>query len=57
MFDKNGDHFISRSELKSAMRKMGETVTDKEVDQMIRIADLDKDGKINYTEFVATLYK
>lgn len=52
VFDKNGDNFISRSELKSAMRKMGEKMSDREIDQLIKTADLDKDGKVNYDEFV-----
>ena len=52
IFDKNGDSFISRSELKSAMKKMGERMSDREIDGLIRQADLDKDGRVNYEEFV-----
>ena len=52
MFDKNGDNYISRSELKSAMKKLGEKMTDKDIDDMIKEADLDKDGKVNYEEFI-----
>lgn len=52
VFDKNGDNFISRSELKSAMRKMGEKMSDRDIDVMIKEADLDKDGRVNYQEFV-----
>lgn len=55
IFDKNGDSFITRSELKSAMKKIGEKMTDADVDDMIRAADLDKDGKVNYEEFVNAL--
>ena len=52
IFDKNGDNYISRSELKSAMRKIGEKMSDKDIDVMIREADLDRDGRVNYEEFV-----
>jgi len=55
IFDKNKDGFITRSELKSAMRKIGEKVSDKQVDGMVKEADLDKDGKVNYDEFVKVL--
>ena len=55
LFDKNGDGFISAEELKSVMKSVGENMGDTEVEQMIKEADLDGDGKINYTEFVRML--
>ncbi|KAJ8308440.1 hypothetical protein KUTeg_013314 [Tegillarca granosa] len=48
MFDKNGDGVISAAELRQVMINMGERLSDKEVDDMIREADLDGDGEINY---------
>jgi Ca2+-binding EF-hand superfamily protein len=48
IFDTNGDGFITRDELKSVMTKMGERLSEEEADEMIRKADLNKDGKINY---------
>jgi len=56
-FDNNGDGFIVRSELKTAMRKIGETTRDSDIDAIIKEADLDKDGRINYVEFVEVLIK
>ncbi len=34
------------------MTNLGEKLTDEEVDEMIREADVDGDGQINYEEFV-----
>jgi len=34
------------------MINLGEKVTDEEIDEMIREADFDGDGMINYEEFV-----
>ncbi len=47
----------ARSELKSTMKKLDERMTDRDIDNIIRAADLDKDGKINYHEFVEVLVK
>jgi hypothetical protein len=52
VFDKDGNAFISAAELKHAMSKLGEKLTDEEVDDMIREADIDGDGQINFEEFV-----
>ena len=52
VFDKDGNGFISPAELRYVMTKMGQELTDEEVDQMIQEADLDGDGQVNYREFV-----
>jgi len=52
VFDKDGNGFISAAELRDIMTNLGEKLTDEEVDEMIREADVDGDGKINYEEFV-----
>merc|ERR1719277_1287006 len=52
VFDRDGDGFISAGELRFSMTNLGEKLTDAEVDEMIREADLDQDGQINYDEFV-----
>ncbi|XP_061172569.1 calmodulin-beta-like [Saccostrea echinata] len=55
VFDKNGDGFITFMELKSAMTEMGECLSEQEFKEMIRTADLNGDGKINYEEYVAVM--
>lgn len=57
IFDRNEDGFISASELRLVMTNLGEKLTDEEIDDMIREADFDKDGVINYEEFVFMITK
>ena len=52
VFDKDGNGFISAAELRHIMTNLGEKLSDEEVDEMIREADIDGDGQINYEEFV-----
>ncbi|XP_064652330.1 neo-calmodulin-like [Lineus longissimus] len=55
VFDKNGDGYISPDELKSVLENLGEKFSDDEVEDMMREADTDNDGKINYDEFVVMM--
>ncbi|KAJ4969541.1 hypothetical protein NE237_016242 [Protea cynaroides] len=52
VFDKDQNGYISATELRHVMINLGEKLTDEEVDQMIKEADLDGDGQVNYEEFV-----
>jgi calmodulin len=52
VFDRDQNGFISAAELRHIMTNLGEKLTDEEVDEMIREADVDGDGQINYEEFV-----
>ncbi|CAL5416233.1 unnamed protein product [Camellia sinensis] len=52
VFDKDQNGYISANELRHVMINLGEKLTDEEVDQMIKEADLDGDGQVNYEEFV-----
>lgn len=51
VFDKTGHGFISAAEIRRVMTNLGDKLTDDEVDQMIRMSDLDGDGQVNYEEF------
>ncbi|KAK2459996.1 hypothetical protein APHAL10511_008002 [Amanita phalloides] len=52
VFDKDGNGYISAAELRHVMTNLGEKLTDSEVDEMIREADVDGDGQINYEDDV-----
>ncbi|XP_075581547.1 LOW QUALITY PROTEIN: calmodulin-like [Pelecanus crispus] len=52
VFDKDGNGYISAAELRHVMASLGEKVTDDEVDEMMREADIDGDGQVNYEEVV-----
>lgn len=48
MFDKNNDGLISSMELRHVMTNLGEKLSEEEVDDMIKEADLNGDGMVNY---------
>lgn len=47
VFDRDNNGFISAAELRHVMTSIGEKLTDDEVDEMIKEADQDGDGKID----------
>ncbi|KAL5557807.1 hypothetical protein UlMin_034018 [Ulmus minor] len=55
-FDKDGSGFITRDELRQAMTQNGMGDEDT-IDEIIDDVDTDKDGRINYEEFVAMMKK
>ncbi|KAL2967724.1 hypothetical protein AAZX31_16G190900 [Glycine max] len=55
VFDKDQNGYISASELRQVLIKLGENTTAGEVEEMIATADLDGDGEISYEEFVKTM--
>lgn len=52
VFDRDGNGLIGPDELLHVMTSLGETVTIDEVEEMVKEADFDGDGYINYEEFV-----
>ncbi|KAF3586117.1 hypothetical protein F2Q69_00032014 [Brassica cretica] len=54
-FDKDGSGFITPDELQHACEEFG--VEDARIEEMMRDVDQDKDGRIDYNEFVAMMQK
>ena len=52
VFDKNKDRMISRQELKTIMRSLGQNPTEDDIEEMLLNVDRDKDGQISYDEFM-----
>ena len=48
MFDKDDNGLISAAELRHVITNLGGKVTDKEVDELIRKANIDGDSQDNY---------
>lgn len=48
IFDRSGNGFITAKELKHGMVYMGERLSDEEVEEMMREADSDGDGRISF---------
>ena len=50
-FDLDGSGFITSDELRSILSKIGQYYSDAEITGMIASVDLDKDGKLSFSEF------
>lgn len=53
--DKDGSGKIDATELRNIMMSLGENLSDEEVNQMIKEADLNGDGEIDFDEFMRML--
>lgn len=56
-FDKNGNGLINASELAGVMRALGERLTDDQIQEMMKVADLNGDSEVDYEEFRNMLFK
>ncbi|KAM8713033.1 hypothetical protein ACLKA7_013362 [Drosophila subpalustris] len=55
VFDKDRNGFISSAELKTVYIGLGLKISDEEIDEMIREADIDQDGVITLDEFLSMM--
>lgn len=51
-FDKDGDGFISRTELRHIMNTVDVSLAETDIEEMIKEADANGDGKIDFDEFI-----
>ena len=55
LFDKNGDGVISINELRTVMRSLGQSPTKSELKDLMDEADVDGNGKIDFSEFLTMM--
>ena len=55
MFDKNKDGVITTKELANIMRSLNQDPTEEELNEMIEEVDLDKNGEVDFEEFVTLM--
>eukprot|EP01125_Pyxidicula_operculata_P002019 TRINITY_DN11998_c0_g1_i1.p1 TRINITY_DN11998_c0_g1~~TRINITY_DN11998_c0_g1_i1.p1 ORF type:complete len:159 (+),score=22.48 TRINITY_DN11998_c0_g1_i1:43-477(+) len=55
IFDKNNTGGVSRQDLKHVLTTVGDALNDDEIDEIIKEANLNKDGHIIYEDFVKML--
>ncbi|XP_031350809.1 calcium-binding protein E63-1 isoform X2 [Photinus pyralis] len=51
VFDVERRGYVTKNELRAAMEMIGEPVTETQLNDFIRSATTDKDGRVNYEEF------
>ncbi|KAL5247756.1 hypothetical protein ACHWQZ_G019593 [Mnemiopsis leidyi] len=56
-FDKDGDGFISRSELRNIMNTVDSKLAESDIEDMIKEADINGDGKIDFDEFIKMMHQ
>ncbi|KAL3846944.1 hypothetical protein ACJMK2_017884 [Sinanodonta woodiana] len=55
VFDRDGNGFITATDLRQVMINIGDKLTDEEVHEMIREIDTHGDGMVNYEDFLAMM--
>ena len=56
-FDKNQDGQITIEDLRALMEELGEALSEEELQEMINVASMEGDGKVNFEEFTKVLYQ
>lgn len=57
LIDSNGDGTVTMAELKAFLCQFGEALTEEEVERVVSKYDVDKNGKMNYAEFINMLLR
>jgi calmodulin len=55
LFDREGSGTVSVTEFKHVMTTLGDALSDEEAEELLRKADIDEKGLINYDEFVKSI--
>lgn len=55
VFDREGSGYLEAKEFKKVLLNLGEQLTDEEVEDMLKVANLDQDGQLNYRNLTHTL--
>jgi hypothetical protein len=55
-FDSDGSGFIDQGELRNALSRVGDTVSEAEAAQYLRDIDQNSDGKVNFEEFASYVF-
>jgi hypothetical protein len=50
-FDKDRSGFVDKSELIAIAKELGQDMKQEEVDKLMKVVDINKDGKISFQEF------
>ena len=56
VFDKDGNGIISNAEFRRIMSTLGDCLEAEQINEMIREADMNKDGEIHYATFVKKIF-
>lgn len=57
VFDLDGNGYIDKNELRHVMKRLGENLSEDDVKEMFREADLNNDGKIDFNGNNLTHFK
>jgi calmodulin len=52
VLDRSKQGYIMTADLRDFLSRLGDVLTDEEIDEMVKLADTESNGKINYEQFV-----
>jgi calmodulin len=57
VFDNFGNGYVNLMQMRTSLQNLGEKLRDEEIDELLREADIDAEGNVNYEELVKILCK